>query len=36
MFDDRPNFRVFGTYSGQALPDTLLDGLTKRLQGGPP
>jgi inactivated superfamily I helicase len=29
-------FRVFGTYSGQAFPDTLLDGLTTRLQGGPP
>ncbi len=36
MFDDRPNFRVFGTYSGQAFPDTLLDGLTTRLQGEPP
>ena len=36
MFDDRPKFRVFGTYSGQAFPDTLLDGLTTRLQEGPP
>ena len=36
MFDDRPNFRVFGTYSGQAFPDTLLDGLTTRLQGVAP
>jgi len=36
MFEDRPNFRVFGTYSGQAFPDTLLDGLAMRLQGAAP
>ena len=36
MFEDRPKFRVFGTYAGQAFPDTLLEGLTTRLQGAAP
>ena len=36
MFEDQPGFRVFGTYSGQAFPETLLEGLTTRLQGAAP
>ena len=36
MFEDQPGFRVFGTYSGQAFPETLLEGLTNRLQGAAP
>ncbi|MBT8000336.1 MAG: double-strand break repair protein AddB, partial [Planktomarina temperata] len=36
MFEDRPKFRVFGTYAGQAFPDILLEGLTTRLQGAAP
>ena len=36
MFEDQPGFRVFGTYSGQAFPETLLGGLTTRLQGAAP
>ncbi|MDA7460786.1 double-strand break repair protein AddB [Planktomarina temperata] len=36
MFEDRPKFRVYGTYAGQAFPDTLLEGLSTRLQGAAP
>jgi ATP-dependent helicase/nuclease subunit B len=36
MFEDQPGFRVFGTYLGQAFPETLLEGLTTRLQGAAP
>ena len=36
MFEDRPEFRVYGTYAGQAFPDTLLEGLSTRLQGAAP
>ena len=36
MFEDRPKFRVYGTYAGQAFPDTLLEGLSTRLQVAAP